>query len=247
MKINDLSIGILSYRAHETLKASLRSHVQSGLTSLSEHFFIYFNDLDNDDITIANEFNLPYHGAKNSGIYGGFRAIAEKCETDYVLILENDIITLQHENIYDCIQSCLQDMKAHAINVFSLRSRITPGQGLSSKKYKLAFGLQNPIQETAAPYKATFFDKVSMLLKHGYRSKFKGRAIMFEQHPEKVHPDAISKLHSENYVTDSRFCNWSNQSVLVKKSFFLDIIYAIVWKHIRIQGQSTVFKILKKL
>jgi len=70
-----------------------------------------------------------------------------------------------------------------------------------------------------------------MLLAHGYLSKFKGAAIGIEKEPEKAQPDAVRKLASGNYLTDSRFANWTNQSLLVEREFFLNTICRRVEEH----------------
>ena len=231
MTINNLNIGILSYKAHKTLRASLETHVKTGLTSLPRKFFIYYNDLNESDTALAREFNLPHFGGQNSGIYGGFRAIAELSDTEYVLILENDILTLSDQGLHEGIQSCLEDMKTRNINVFCLRSRHLPGQGMSDRKYRQAFGIHHPINKNYKSYKTNILAQLSMRAKHGYLSKFKSRAIMFEKDPEIAQPEAIQKLPSGNYITDSRYCNWTNQSLLVNREFFLNVICQRVEKH----------------
>ncbi len=58
----------------------------------------------------------------------------------------------------------------------------------------------------------------------GIPANSRAGAIYVEKHPEIAQPAAISKLPSGNYLTTSRFRNWSNQSVLVERSFFLDVV-----------------------
>ena len=125
-----LSVGVLSYRAHQTIQRTLELHRKSGLTKLAAEFFVYFNALCPEDEQLAQAAGVAYRGSpENSGIYGGFRAIAELAARPYVLILENDIIPLEGVDIAACLDSCLSDMREHGIKVFCLRSRAFPGQG----------------------------------------------------------------------------------------------------------------------
>ncbi len=220
-----ISVGVLSYRAHLTIQKALELHFKSGLPDLAGEFFVYFNALCAEDEQLARAAGVAYRGGpKNSGIYGGFRAIAEAAARPYVLILENDIVPLEGADIGGCLDSCLSDMREHGIKVFTLRSRAFPGQGGVWRKYARCFPIHDPVNPQIQPGKPSLKSTVSMLLAHGYLSKFRGAAIYVEMAPEKAQPGAVRKLPSGNYLTDSRFRNWSNQAVLVERDFFLNTI-----------------------
>jgi hypothetical protein len=220
-----LSVGVLSYRAHQTIQRTLELHRKSGLTKLAAEFFVYFNAICPEDEQLAQAAGVAYRGSpENTGIYGGFRAIAELAAHPYVLILENDITPLEGVDMAACLDSCLSDMREHGIKVFSLRSRAFPGQGGVRGKYVRCFQIHDAIDPQLKPGKPPVTSRVSMLLAHGYLSKFAGTAIYVEKSPEKAQPRAIRKLPSGNYLTDSRFRNWSNQSLLVERDFFLNTI-----------------------
>ncbi len=220
-----ISVGVLSYRAHRTIERSLELHLKSGLPDLAGEFFVYFNALCNEDEALAKAAGVAYQGSpENSGIYGGFRAIAERAARPYVLILENDVHPLEGADIEGCLNACLSDMLEHGIKVFSLRSRVNPGQGGSGRKYARCFPIHDPVSPEMHPQKPSLSSRLSMLFAHGYLSKFRGGAIGVEKAPEKAQPKAVRKLASGNYVTDSRFANWSNQAVLFERDFFLNTI-----------------------
>ena len=220
-----VSVGVLSYRAHQTIQRTLELHRKSGLTKLAAEFFVYFNALCPEDEQLAQAAGVAYRGSpENSGIYGGFRAIAELATRPYVLILENDIIPLEGADIAACLDSCLSDMRQYGIKVFWLRSRAFPGQGGVWLKYARCFNIDDPVNPQIEPGKPPVTSRISMLLAHGYLSKFHGAAIYVEKSPEKAQPHAIRKLPSGNYLTDSRFRNWGNQSVLVERDYFLNTI-----------------------
>ena len=60
-----------------------------------------------------------------------------------------------------------------------------------------------------------------------------GRAIYLEEHPDKSQPGRIRRHPNEGefYLTDSRYLNWTNQSVLTTRRSFLDTIMAHVRSH----------------
>ncbi len=70
-----------------------------------------------------------------------------------------------------------------------------------------------------------------MTIKHMGIDRFRSTAIYVERNPQDVQPKAVRKLPSGNYLTDSRYRNWSNQSVLVERKFFLDVICRRVEDH----------------
>ena len=213
------------FRAHRTIQRTLEAHARSGLTELGAEFFVYFNALCPEDGQLAQAAGVDYRGSPQiPGIYRGFRAIAEHAARPYVLILENDIVPLEGADIAGCLDSCLSDMREHGIKVFCLRSRAFPGQGGIRRKYARCFEIGDPVNPQIEPGKPPVTSRISMLLAHGYLFKFAGTAIYVEKSPEKAQPRAVRKLPSGNYLTDLRFRNWSNQSVLVEREFFLNTI-----------------------
>ncbi len=227
-----VSAGVLSFRAVKTISRALQAHRESGLIDCAGEFFVYFNAITAEDKQVAEEAGVRYAGSpENAGIYGGFRAIAEHAQNPYVLILENDIVPLPGAPVRECLETCVSDMIEHRIKCFSLRSRHEPGEGGVYKKYVKTFGAVDPIAPGYSPHKTTPFAKLKMFLEHGNIDKFRSAAIFFERDPEKVQKNAIHKLPSGNFLTDSRYRNWCNQAVLVERQYFLDVICRRVEEH----------------
>jgi len=227
-----VSVGVLSFGALQTISRALQAHRQSGLIECAGEFFVHFNAIIPDDRKIAEEAGVGYSGtAENLGIYGGFRAIAERAKNPYVLILENDIVPLPGARLRECLESCVSDMIQHNIKSFCLRSRREPGEGAPYAKYIKTFGLSEPISPSLAPKKAAPFSQLRMFLEHGGIDKFRAASLFCERDPEKVQKDAVRKLPSGNYLTDSRYRNWSNQAVLVQRQYFVDVVCRRVEEH----------------
>jgi hypothetical protein len=227
-----VSVGVLSFRAPQTMSRALASHRESGLIECAGEFFVYFNAMSEKDKAVATERGVRYEGSsENRGIYGGFRAIAEIAKNPYVLILENDIVAAPGASVKECVDSCVADMIEHDIKVFSLKSRPHPGQGAPGAKYMKTFGVAEPILPGLVPKKTGAFAKLRMFLEHGSIDKFRSGAILCERAPEQAQPGAVRKLPSGNYLTDSRYRNWGNQAVLVERRFFLDVVCRRVDEH----------------
>ena len=227
-----VSVGVLSFKAPQTISRAFRAHRESGLIDCAGEFFVHFNAITEEDRRVAEEAGVCCTGTEeNRGIYGGFRAIAEHAKNPYVLILENDVVPLPGAPVSECLKSCISDMIRHDIKTFCLRSRHEPGQGTPYGKYVKTFGLTDPIVAGLIAHKTGAFAKLKMFLEHGGIDKFRAASLFCERHPEKVQKHAIRKLPSGNYLTDSRYRNWSNQAVLVERQYFLDVVCRRVEEH----------------
>jgi hypothetical protein len=222
-----LTVGVLSYRAHRTLERTLASHRASGLVDLPARYFVYFNAVDDADRDLARRWRIEAAGARdNGGIYGGFRGIAEATRTPYLLVLENDIEAIADpEPTAACLRTALADMRREDIPVFCLRSRARPGQGTSgARKFARAYGVEEPLHPGISARRAGWWDRLVMRRKHLTLDRFLGNAIYVEAAPERRFPQAWRRLPSGNLVTSSRYRNWSNQAVLVRRDFLVEVV-----------------------
>jgi hypothetical protein len=227
-----VSVGVLSFGALQTISRALKAHRESGLIDCAGEFFIHFNAITPEDKRVAEEAGVSYSGtAENAGIYGGFRAIAKRARNPFVLILENDIVPLPGARAPECLEACVSDMIEHGVKCFSLRSRREPGDGAPHAKYIKTFGLVEPIAPALAPKQAALFSQLRMFLEHGSIDKFRAASLFCERDPETVQKDAVRKLPSGNYMTDSRYRNWSNQAVLVERRYVFDVVCRRVEEH----------------
>jgi len=227
-----VSVGVLSYRAPQTIARAIALHRQSGLIDAAGEFFVWFNGITEADRTLAEDAGVDFAGAEdNNGIYGGFRAIAERATNPYVLILENDVVPLAGADVRGCLENCVADMIEHGVKTFTLRSRQQPGDGGVFRKYLAFFGAVDPIAPEVAPRAASLATRLRMLVEYGNPDKFRSASAFLEREPEKVQPKAVTRLPSGNFVTDSRYRNWTNQALLVERRFFLDVICGRVESH----------------
>ncbi len=230
----DLTVGVLSYRAHRTLERSVASHRAAGLPATAARYFVYFNAVDDTDRALAERLGVDaLGGPENLGIAGGFGAIAEAARTDYVLVLENDIEAVATpDEMAACLRSVLADMASRDVPVFCLRSRRRPGQGATgAEKYRRAFGVQAPLHADIPPSRPSWRERLAMRRRHLTLERFLGKAVYLEAAPEERFPHAWRRLPSGNLLTTSRYRPWSNQAVVVRREFLLDVVLARVARH----------------
>ena len=58
-----ISLAILSWKAHDTIKKTLNSYNKENLFSLFDESFIYFNQISEEDKQLAKEYNINYKGS----------------------------------------------------------------------------------------------------------------------------------------------------------------------------------------
>lgn len=90
MRELSLGLGIVSWRSHDTLRATLEAHRVVVLPDVVDQAIIWFQDLSERNFTIAAEFGYQSAGGPDCGIAEGMAGIAETLQTDLVLFLEND-------------------------------------------------------------------------------------------------------------------------------------------------------------
>ena len=176
------------------------AHRESGLIDCAGEFFVHFNAITADDKEVAEEAGVRFSGTtENLGIYGGFRAIAERAKNPYVLILENDVVPLPGAAVRECLEACVSDMIEHDIKCFCLRSRRQPGKGRLMRNISRRSACSIRSHPLLPAKKAAPFSQLRMFLEHGSIDKFRGASLFCERDPEAVQKDAVRKLPSGNY------------------------------------------------
>lgn len=228
-----LSIGILSWKAHQTLRKTLESYRRAKLADCADEFKIFFNEITDADRALADEFGVEAVGdAQNLGIWGGMDACAKALSGDVILLLQNDcpvVASLEETARYlregaDLIRSGKADM-------IRLRHRFNQGEGISYRRFfdyhfvreldsrALAFG------EVGVPADATtdtLARKLRRLLRPGAARKRLVSAIHLERHPERVWPRFVSRA-GDFLIVDSSLAQFSEQPLLIPRKFYLEL------------------------
>ena len=215
-----VSVGVLSFRALQTISRTLKAHRESGLIDCVGEFFVHFNAITPDDKEIAEEAGVRYTGtAQNLGIYGGFRAIAEQAQNPYVLILENDVVPLPGAAVRQCLETCVSDMIEHCIRSFSMQNISRPSVCLSRSPPLLPRRKPRPSPNSECSW------SMAASTNSGRRRCFvSGILRQCKNRPFASFPAATT-------CTDSRYRNWSNQAVLVERQYLFDVVCHRVDEH----------------
>jgi len=135
--MENITIGYLSWKRHDVFNQTLSSHKSNGLFDciLPKNRLIYFQEINEIDIALANKYGCNYIGSKeNVGILNAFVALVENCKTDYFIFCENDWLLIEKKNVtFNVLQDCIDLIKNNVANIIKLRHRTIPGNPNHSK------------------------------------------------------------------------------------------------------------------
>ena len=208
-------IGMLCYGRYDTFREALRTYQAAGLFDLADEVLIAFNGLDEAAEDLAGEFGLPHIGSKdNLGILGGFKMLAEGMTSDIVLLLENDLPLIESaKEARRQIELARMALAENDVEVFRFRHRLHPGY-----------------RDQAAPkflryYRPNLLSQIRRLVRPGKARKMIGNSIYAYAEPHKIFK-AVEQRPGGWFRISARHMNWSNQSIMIRRKFFLDEILA---------------------
>ena len=229
----DVTIGLISWRAPETIAHTLKSYAEAGILELFAARRIHFNEISAADRAIAAAHGFAVSGsADNLGIYGAVNAVAGAVETPYLLSLENDCpLVTDRAGLSGMLASALADMQALDVPVFILRSRREPGEAFtrrarSEARFRPVWPIgTDPLARRALP------PALVRAYEDLRRPALRGCALYAEEDPTLRHPNVIRKTAHGNWVTSSATLNWTNNAILVRTQFMREVVLARVRSH----------------
>ena len=225
-----VGVGILSWRAHQTLEKSLQSYAKIGFKEFFDEFKIIFQEVSDQDIALAKKYGIDYIGLpENVGIQEGQRQINENIQTDYVLILENDNPVIEDaETSFMRLSQALDHLEQNNLDIMRLRHRWNFGEAFCIFKYSRYHPIRE-LHESFCHPKQIINDPLTIKwLRRTFRPFKKiricGRAVYFEKNPHKIFPKYIKKLDKELFSVDSKVLFWTNQCVLLNRDVHRKIL-----------------------
>ena len=199
----DISIGILTWKRLDILRQTLESYRKNGLLNLSDDITIFFQEIGEEEIALAKEFNLKWIGDKtNIGIQNAYRALVKNAKNKFFLFLENDWFLIENEEITrKRILAGISILENAHANAVRYRHRRSPGYPCSivSKNRK-------------APHKTPKND-LSFV-----PSITENPEVLFKEISK-------SKIDNENYYfVPAQNTYWTNNPCLFKTSFVRELI-----------------------
>lgn len=133
----DLTLGILTYNAPNTLERTLKGYFDKKLNSYIKEFLLYINPsrFSEQNVELAKNFGIKYHLAdQNKWIGPAFKWIAESTESETILFLEDDFFLIEEneEKIFKILDTAVSFLKKEETDVVRLRSRRNAGNPLYS-------------------------------------------------------------------------------------------------------------------
>lgn len=196
-KIN-ISVGILTWNAHSTLRNTLESYRRSGLLDMVNDVCIFAQQGTDIDYKIAAEYKTDIILSPNNvGIGVGLTTLAHAAETDNILLLENDWVILPEyfPIVFNEVSKGLHTIEQKKADVVKFRSRRDPGDPL--------YTLQFANCEMKSP-------------KHLFE------CVHWRENPDQDFPEYISKdLETGLYYAKSKYANQTNNPCIYNKEFYI--------------------------
>jgi hypothetical protein len=226
---NEIGLGILSWKDPWSLRNALESYWKADFFDQFDEVLICFQEVSEEDKALAAEFGVPYKGTdSNKGIFGGFKTLAEAMNSEYLMLVENDCPLIESgAEAARQISLALDDLKSGKAQQYRFRHRWQPGQRFQlATKFRRYF---HPLHDGAegagvTPGMERFFRPLK-------KRRLRGGALYVERHPEQRFPEVISKTEGGHFLVDSSVLNWTNQSIMVRRQFYLETILARVETH----------------
>lgn len=226
-----LSIGLLSWKAHRTLRQTLDSYRRAKLFACADEFKVFFNEMTAADRALAAEYGLEAVGSeRNLGIWGGMDACAKALSGDVILLLQNDcpaVASPDETAAYLSEGAAL--VAAGRADLIRLRHRFNQGEGISYRRFfdyhyvrdldprALAYG---DVGVPADAMTDTLRRRLNRLLRPFSARKRLVSAIHLERRPEEVLPQYVSR-EGRFLLVDSALAQFSEQPLLISKRLYL--------------------------
>ena len=224
-----LSIMMLSWRAHRTLRQTLRSYVEAKVPACGDEFFVYFNQMSEEDRACAAEYGVEARGsAENLGIWGGMDAMVRMATGDLLLFLQNDHLAVVSDaetaHWISRARELIEGNRADAVLLFNRFERI-PGWGTSHYfDYHFVCDLDPRAESSVRFFPANWnHDTLVRRLHRFFRPRAALRhmhaGLYVEREPEKVFSRYVRK-EGDMYLVDSTILPFTESPFLISRRLY---------------------------
>ncbi|MEM8616021.1 MAG: hypothetical protein AAGF20_03700 [Pseudomonadota bacterium] len=210
-----LGLGFLCYKSYDTFSRALSTYKDRYLFDHFVEQVVFFNSIDAEACRLADQYALRAEGTdQNLGILGGFKALAQTMQSEFVLLLENDLPLIEDaETTRRRLEEGLSALQSGSADVFRFRHVAHPGQRFQAAGKYLRYhgpGALPALRRLVRPQKA---------------HKLLGNAIYCEASPARKFGE-ITEAEDSTYRIPAAHITWTNQSIMVRRDFFLNEIIA---------------------
>ena len=205
-----MTIGILSWGAHETLEQTLDSYRFFGLDKLDNDRIIFFQNISDSDFEIARKYDwMPFGSSDNIGIAGGYQALVNAAEGDEFLFLENDWKLL--ERPHRVLSDARFLLHTNQADIIRLRHRSNPGYPLWTLQFQ---GHED--------------DRPTHLLDSVHWVEYPDAQFPGKIRHQKVFASALDTKGTDWYLANAHFANWTNNPHMAYTSFLKQTIVPLL-------------------
>lgn len=215
-KQGSVGLGVLSWRGHKSLDQALASYKKQDFFSLFDETMIFLPDPDQNVKDVASKYPLRIETSpENKGIMAGMEEIATRLETDYIFFTENDCPLVENRGeAQRQINKSLELLHDNRACMARMRHVKQYGEKFTTlSKYKRMH-----------PFPDTLIARIVRTFRPSKAHRLSGTAIYGESHPARKFPKTIEEVGDGFYLVDTATLPWTNQSILIKRSFFIDVI-----------------------
>ena len=216
-----IGAGVLSWRAPLTVANTLRQY--RDFPSRLAEFRIFFQECSEGDREVAQRAGVPFsERPDNVGIQRGMRWVVENLKSEFVIFLENDFnLLVSADEACVELEKSLDWIRRGAVDMVRLRSRFTPGEPCGDPvKYSSVFRPVEIDPRFRYPDGLGTGNALIRLFRPFKSRRIAARGAYVERHPEQVFPD-VFRRDDVGLITTSRYLNWTNNPVLVRRELFL--------------------------
>lgn len=231
-----VAVGLLTWKSDVTLEASLADHQAKGIFDLFDDVVIHFQEVRDSDIARAGRYGLRWLGSeRNRHIGGGFNHLVQNVEADYLFLLEDDLtFAVSAEQLRATLVDAVTLMEAGKMDQFLCRRDDMVRSGYEKFFPLTQFDRQHNPPGLALRTGGSALGRGWRRLLHPHQAeKHLGKIVWFEQHPEQVRPDVVTRMagaSTDFYVVQGRATKWANPAVFARRAHFIE-----VYDHIRSQ------------
>lgn len=221
--MNNLGIGVLTWRAPQTFQKTLASHAAAQLSNFVSERVAFVQEGDPESVEIAQSNGYRVETSPNNlGILGGFEALGRAMKSEFIILNENDFpILADPQETQEELQTAYQLLNNGTAKIVMLRSRLTPGE---------PFALPPKCRKYFPPSNASIVEKAKAgllrMIRPGKARMTRARMIRIDDHAHIHAPNEVTKIQEGWNLTTSCWQPWTNNPIMIKRGFFLDVIIA---------------------
>jgi len=200
----DLTLGILTYNAPNTLERTLNRFFEKKIDSILNEILLYINPsrFSDQNIEQAKKFNIKYElASENKWIAPAFKWIAENSQSNTILLLEDDFFLTEdnEEKIFKILETAVYFLKKEETDVVRLRSRRNAG---------------NPL------YSSWFAGQEEKCMTH------LAECVHWRDNPDLDFPEYCQRISKDPvwYKFSSKNANFTNNPCIYRKEFYKEHI-----------------------